>query len=111
MTTTAEYQAARIKALEATNAYLVELVLALAGKQPMPMPPWPVQAQTAGRPAPTPSEPVETQSPARVGPARFAPRSFNPEDTLPAGIRFEDLATDVWSTRQGGEVRRRSARY
>ena len=112
----AEFQAARLRALEATNGHLSETVLALADGRPPSPPPRTFAATDSAGPHPASLERLEaanaylaeavialvdgTPPPAlreqpftalRAPVRRFDPHQHDPEETLPAGLRASDL--------------------
>ncbi len=62
-------RSASLECLEAANAYLAESVVALLNGKPQP----------------------------RLLPPRFDPDQHDPEETLPLGVRREDLLRVLWS--------------
>ncbi len=105
----AEFQAARLKGLAATNAHLGEVLAALMDGAPPPPPPALASVVAAG-PRPDSIERLEAANAylaeavvalvdgkpqPRLLPHRFDPDQHDPEDTLPLGVRAEDLLRSV----------------
>src|SRR3712207_1116996 len=106
--TPAEFQAARLQGLAATNAHLNEVLAALTdgtGKTP-PAPPQTFAAMGPVRPRSAGLEHLEAANAylaeavvalldgkpqPRLLPLRFDPDQHDPEETLPLGVRAEDL--------------------
>ena len=110
MPTPSEFEAARLAGLAATHAHLSEIVVALMDGAPPPPPP-PVSA-AAG-----PFDPnlaslkrleaanaylaeavialLDGKPQPRLLPPRFDPDQHDPEETLPIGVRVEDLMRSV----------------